>query len=289
MRTVSDRDRVITVIDNADRFPEVMGPLFNKYTGDISNFRQLILESDSSAELLRKIRTTYYTASERMALLKLFRRCVSPVIDTEKSKKIRAVSSDTLIEYYGQTFKEIGVLRDQFKNLSSEHEFALAALIGEYDTRGQLGYELTDLFFDWFAEHFGDLYSIQGPRGAGRDIELSELFPEFDEPYPCDFIIRSKADEELLAIGFARYDSTRGGAQSDDRTGGNSNKVEKAKAFDQFTNNRLKIIFLSDGPGLSHNDTWEETCRLDGQWGDRVRVATLKLAPKRIDSIWLEN
>jgi hypothetical protein len=38
-----------------------------------------------------------------------------------------------------------------------------------------------------------------------------------------------------------------------------------------------------------HNDTWEESCQLDGQWDGRVRVVTLKLAAKRITSEWLES
>lgn len=289
MRTIANRDEILTVIDKVDRFPETLDPLVGKYGSKIKTFQHLILESNSSAELLRKIRTQGRSASERMALLKMFRRCVSPVIDTEKSKKIRTVSTESLIAQFGDTFKEISLLKAQFSELPSEHEIALAALIGEYDKRGQLGYDLTDLFFNWFEQNLSEAYSIEGPRGAGRDIELSSVFPDFEGDYPCDFVIRRKVDAEVMAIGFARYDSTRGGAQSDDRTGGNSNKVERAKAFDRFTKSRLKMVFLSDGPGLWHNDTWEETCRLDGQWNGRVRVTTLKLASERIDPAWLES
>src|SRR5699024_2107945 len=202
--------------------------------------------SSSSAELLKKIRTLDRSAAERMALLKMFRRCVSPVMDTENTKRIKKVNTETLIEYYGDTFKPISLLKRQFQDLPSEHEIALAALIGEYDKRGQLGYDLTDLFFDWFDQNLGGTYSIEGPRGAGRDIELSSIFPEYSGSYPCDFVIRRKTGGEILAIGFARYDSTRGGSQSDDRTGGNSDKVEKAKGFDRFTKSRLKMVFLAD-------------------------------------------
>lgn len=52
------------------------------------------------------------------------------------------------------------------------------------------------------------------------------------------------SDNRLLAVGFARYDSTRGGAQSDDRTGGNSNKVDKIKRYCEKSNKKLKIIFF---------------------------------------------
>ena len=57
------------------------------------------------------------------------------------------------------------------------------------------------------------------------------MYPDFKGSFPCDFVIKRFGDAEVLAVGFARYDSTRGGAQSDDRTGGNANKVEKAKTF----------------------------------------------------------
>lgn len=289
LRTISDLGKVITPIDSTIRFPEVLDLLIEKYDNAIDVFCQLIRESDSSAEVLAKIRTTARDADERMALLKMYRRCVSPVLDTETTKKIKKVDTDTLVEAYGETFKPISKLKEQFSDLPLEYKYALAALVGEYDTRGQLGYQLTGAFFDWFEDHFAGQYTIEGPRGAGRDIELSELYPDFKGSYPCDFVVRRNSDQEVLAVGFARYDSTRGGAQSDDRTGGNANKVEKAKAFDQVTPTRLKLIFLSDGPGLMHGDTWEEACVLDGQWDGRVRVVTLKLAATRITSDWLEG
>ena len=289
LRTIEDVSKIITPIDSTIRFPEVLGILIGKYDGAIDVFCELIRTSNSSAEVLERIRTTERPAEERMALLKMYRRCVSPVLDTETTKKIKKVSTEKLVDTYGSTFKPIRKLKEQFNSLPSEHKYALAALVGEYDTRGQLGYQLTGEFFDWFEDHFAGRFTIEGPRGAGRDIELSDLFPDYSSAFPCDFVIRRSADEEVMAIGFARYDSTRGGTQSDDRTGGNANKVEKAKGFDQFTASKLKMVFLSDGPGLIHRDTWEESCVLDGQWNGRVRVVTLKLAALRITQEWLES
>ena len=286
---ITDISKVITPIDSTIRFPEVLQVLIEKYGNAIDVFCTLIKDSQSSAEILEHIRSPERPAKERIALLKMYRRCISPVLDTETTKKIKKIKTETLIETYGNTFKPIAKLKKQFSDLPTEYKYALAALVGEYDTRGQLGYQLTESFFDWFEEHFHGRYSIEGPRGAGRDIELSELYPDFKESYPCDFVIRRILDKEVLAVGFARYDSTRGGAQSDDRTGGNANKVEKAKQFDAFTSTQLKLIFLSDGPGLMHTDTWKEACDLDGQWDGRVRVTTLKLAEKRISSQWLES
>ena len=289
LQTISDVGKIITPIDSTVRFPEILEILIDKYDNSIDVFCKLIEDSNSSDEILEKIRTSGWSADERMALLKMFRRCISPVLDTETTKKIKKISTSSLIETYGQTFKPIAKLKKQFLSMPKEYKYALAALIGEYDTRGQLGYQLTGAFFDWFEYRFPNHFLIEGPRGAGKDIELSEIFPDFNGAFPCDFVIRSIFTKKVLAIGFARYDSTRGGAQSDDRTGGNSNKVEKIKSFDKVCQTKIKLIFLSDGPGLMHRDTWEEACILDGQLDGRVRVVTLKLADERITKEWLES
>lgn len=287
MRGIQDVNEIITAIDTTLRFPESLNAQVNTYAGHVDLFISLVGESTSSADLLFKIRSEYFDSKTRMSMLKLFRRCVSPVLDTESTKKIRKVTTDSLVRNFGHTFKPIELLKQQFFSIPNGYKYALCALLGEYDTRGSLGYELTAIFFDWFNQKFSHEMTIEGPRGAGRDIELNTLFAEFEGQYPCDFVIRQRNTNEALAIGFARYDSTRGGAQSDDRTGGNSYKVMKAKEFCERTGDSIRIIFLSDGPGLSHGDTWEETCNLDGSWRDNVRVTTLKTANLRITREWL--
>lgn len=287
LRSVSNKNRIITAIDTSIRFPELLKVSQSKYASDIALFKSLVQTSSSSAELLEKIRSNSYPSDTRMSLLKIFRRAVSPILDTEMAKKISKVKTADLVESYGSTFTSIDTLKSQFSALTSDQEAALAALIGEYDSRGQVGYVLTDRFFNWFESTLGSQFTIDGPRGAGRDIELSSIFTNFTGSYPCDFVIRNRANAAVLAVGFARYDSTRGGAQSDDRTGGNADKVSKALNFCRASGNRFRIIFLSDGPGLLHNDTWEEACRLDESWGDNVRVTTLITAPERITPEWL--
>ena len=289
---IPDRHAVITAIDTAVRFPEILEALWCKYEQDISLFASLINQSHSSADLLSRIRSNSFSADQRMSLLKIFRRCVSPILDTEMAKKIRSVPTSQLVENYSFSFKDISLLKQQFENLTLEQASALAALIGEYDTRGQLGYILTDRFFTWFEQNLGQDFTIEGPRGAGKDVELSTVFADFSGSYPCDFVIRDRNTQIVHAIGFARYDSTRGGAQSDDRTGGNSDKVAKAKEYwatSPQAAQTLRLIFLSDGPGLAHRDTWQESCVLDGAWQGNVRVITLKLAPSRITSAWLRG
>lgn len=286
LSTINDPNTVITPIDTALRFPEILEVLLAKYRDDIDLFAALVAGSDSSAHLLDQIRQKQRPADTRMSLLKIFRRAVSPVLDTETTKKLK-IPTLTLVENYGTTFKPIEVLKEQFGQMDDLTKGALAALIGEYDTRGQLGYILTDNFFTWFEQTYDGLMTITGPRGAGRDVELNTIFADFDGQYPCDFVIRAAVDDRPLAVGFARYDSTRGGAQSDDRTGGNSHKVTKAKEYCEKTGTKLKLVFLSDGPGLGHRDTWEEACKLDGSWNGNVRVATMKLAESRITPDWL--
>jgi len=264
-----------------------MDLLLLKYERDIFLFANMIADSNSSDELLFEIRRLK-NKDVRMTLLKLFRRCVSPVLDTEMTKKITKIRTEDIIRNYGKSFKDISILKKQFKSYDEKIVYALCALLGEYDSRGQLGYQLTDVFFDWFENEFSNDYQITGPRGAGRDVELAAFIPDFGYSYPCDFIIKDLSDN-VIAVGFARYDSTRGGSQADDRTGGNSDKVWKAKEYYERTGNKFKIIFLSDGPGLAHRDIWIEACKLDVLWDDNVRVTTLKTLSQRVTYEWLSN
>jgi hypothetical protein len=287
---IENPNSIITPILSAVRFPEVLADCHAKYADDIALFQKLIAGSESSAHLLDQIRSSSIPGPTRMSLLKMFRRCVSPVLDTEMTKKISKVSTADLVGAYGATFKPIEKLKEQFAHLPPEHLATLAALIGEYDTRGQSGYELTELFFDWFDEAFKGVLTIEGPRRAGRDVELSTVFTDFVGNYPCDFVIRTVDKKPaVLAVGFARYDATRGGAQSDDRTGGNLYKVAKATEYSAKSGNAFRVLFLADGPGLVHKDTWEEACAIDGEWNGAVRVTTLKTAPERVTLDWLSE
>jgi hypothetical protein len=287
--TISDPQSVITAIESGVRFPEVVKILRDKYGQDIQLFARLVRESQSSGELLGRIRSSGIPAAKRMSLLKIFRRAVSGVCDTEATKKINTISTDSIVDAYGYTFKPISKLQEQFGNLDDALLAALAVSIGEYDNRGQQGYVLTGMFFDWFEDKFNGSLSITGPRGAGPDVELSSAVSGFNGSCPCDFVITDDATGQVVAVGFARYDSTRGGAQSDDRTGGNTNKVAKIREFHQNTGKLIRVVFLSDGPGLTHNDTWIEACELDAIWDDNVRVSTIKLCDDRLTLDWLRG
>ena len=289
LKTIADPHAVITAVDSGLRFPEIVPVMREKYEAAIHQFAALVAVSDSSGNLLERIRISGIPSDQRMALLKIFRRCVSGVCDTETTKKIKIVTTRSLVDNYGSTFKPITKVREQFADLNDTFIAVLAVSIGEYDNRGQQGYVLTGQFFDWFEEKFRGYLTIEGPRGAGPDVELSTVIPDFDGSCPCDFIIRQTLDHSVIAVGFARYDSTRGGAQSDDRTGGNSAKVYLIREHYLRLNKTLRIIFLSDGPGLAHRDTWAEAVRLDGMWEGNVRVSTLKLTDERVTLEWLRG
>ena len=137
LRTIADVSKIITPIDSTIRFPEILDVLIEKYSGAIETFCQLIRDCNSSEELLRQIRQPERDADERMALLKMYRRCVSPVLDTETTKKIKKISTATLIETYGLTFKPIGKLKQQFGTLSPEFRFAPGPLRGPATQRTQ--------------------------------------------------------------------------------------------------------------------------------------------------------
>lgn len=288
LSTINDPHSIITPIQSGKTFPEFLEEKISKYQPYIKDFSDIVQSANNSSEVLEKIRDSSLKMDKekRMALLKIFRRCVSPICDTEATKKIKKIPTSVFIKNYSHTFKPIEKLKKQFSIPPSETISALSVLLGEYDNRGEQGYVLTDLFFTWFEETFQNLI-IEGPRGAGQDIQLSTIFEEFKGNFPSDFVIKCRKSEAVLAVGFARYDSTRGGAQSDDRTGGNSDKVSKAIAFSNESGISFKIIFLSDGPGLAHGDTWEESCNLDGSWSGNVRVTTLITAPERITENWL--
>ncbi len=287
--TISDPHSVITAIDAGLRFPEVVPVMRDKYEAAIRQFADLVAASSSSRGLLAQIRTAAIPAARRMALLKIFRRCVSGVCDTEATKKINTITTASLAENFGSTFKPISKLKAQFADLNDVFISVLAVSIGEYDNRGQQGYVLTSQFFDWFEDHFKEHLTIEGPRGAGPDVQLSTVIPGFEGACPCDFIIRNRLDGNVVSVGFVRYDATRGGAQSNDRTEGNAAKVYVIREHCQPLHKSLRVVFLADGPGLAHKDTWRAAVKLDGMWDGNVRVTPLKLADRRVTLEWLRG
>jgi len=157
----------------------------------------------------------------------------------------------------------------------------------EYRSRGQKGYDLTEKFFDLFASRFPNLY-IQGPKRAGKDIRLGTLLEKYPNPNrPVDFVIFDEDKITILAIGLARYDSDRGGAQEDDRTGGYKNCADEILSYTKESNQNIKVVFLNDGPGLLLGSMWDDYSALEKSHSMKIMVLTLRMIPDRLTLDWL--
>ena len=94
-------------------------------------------------------------------------------------------------------------------------------------------------------------------------------------------------EKEVLAIGLARYDSDRGGAQEDDRTGGYHNCADEILNYAKKRHFRTKVIFINDGPGLLLGSMWNDYAHLERSRPGKILVATLRMIPERITREWL--
>ncbi len=160
--------------------------------------------------------------------------------------------------------------------------------LGENTQSGKKGYELTEAFFLWFETHFGSDYLIQGPIRAGKDVLLNKVLKNWKSQTPADIFI-SRCDRTPLVVGFARYDTDRGGAQEDDRTSANKAKVTDILRYAETYNLPLKVFFLNDGPGLTLGSMWNDYAALEEYGQGRVMVCTLKMLDERFTKDWLES
>jgi hypothetical protein len=162
---------------------------------------------------------------------------------------------------------------------------ALCAILWEYKDRGQKGYNLTERLFSIVRERFPSL-QISGPERAGKDVILGELFDDYPKPdRPVDFVLSCKG--KPVAIGLARYDSDRGGAQEDDRTGQYRDCATEILEYSKKKGLSLKLIFLNDGPGLLLGSMWKDYAYLENMSPNSVKVVTLRMIPERIKMKWL--
>jgi hypothetical protein len=218
----------------------------------------------------------------RVQLLRIFNRYVSPVTPVEMLK----LKSNTEIacRVFGEHFREISEVR---RNVArTEYHDALTALRFEHKDCGQFVYELTERFFTWFEQTFPQPeFHALGPRRAGRDIELRDVIGGYEEDCPVDIVIAQNG--EPVVVGFARYDSDRGGAQEDDRIGGNRLKIHEVIKHKNRAGVPFKVFFLNDGPGLGLGSMWRDYARFEQINPRRVLVATLKMLPTRLTREWM--
>jgi hypothetical protein len=272
----------ITFVDS-EFYPDYLDEAKVLYGSVLEQFTKFVNKAQSSAELLLKI--SQEPNPSRIQLLRVFRKYVSPDTSVEMLKGKTKIQK--IIKDYGIRFRALEEVRQKLASRPDPDE-VLMALLFEYKSRGQKGYELTEAFFLWFNKTFGDDYKIEGPQRAGQDVRLEKVLPNFRHKIPADFLI-SRPDGTHLVVGFARYDSDRGGAQEDDRTSGNRDKVTEIRQYASTYNVPLKILFLNDGPGLTLGSMWDDYAALETYGEGDVMVCTLKMLDTRFTKQWLES
>ncbi len=221
----------------------------------------------------------------RVQLLRIFKRYACPVLPVEMTK--RKNKAEAFKKEFENKFRVINEVQEAFNSRPMPDE-ALCALLWEYKSRGQKGYDLTERFFELFRDHFKKL-KITGPERAGKDILMKDIFDKYPNPNrPIDFVIRNRKNE-ILAIGLARYDSDRGGAQEDDRTGGYSNCANEFLGYARKKKLNSKLIFINDGPGLLLGSMWNDYAALEKSWHGKIMVLTLRMVAEGITEEWLNT
>jgi hypothetical protein len=269
----SDARRWITIFDT-EFYPDTLDAALAKYGPILGAFEQMAEEAPNSGDLLRDIQAA--PKEVRGQLLRVFRKYVSPDTSVEMLKRVQ--KTEEVIEDFGERFRPIEEVRLNLGQRPSPDE-ALIALLAEYGDRGKKGYELTEAFFLWFEAEFGEAgWTVAGPSGAGRDIDLKDVIAGYPSGTPVDFVV-SDPDGKVRVVGFARYDSDRGGAQEDDRVGGNERRLREILRFPPAAGAPpVKVVFLNDGPGLLLGSMWADYAAIENGGEGRALVTTLKMA-----------
>jgi hypothetical protein len=266
-------------------YPDILGDACELYKPVLVLFGQLVKASESSISLFLSI-AAQPDGWMRVQLARVFRKYVSPETPVEMLKQ--KSKAQKICDEFGRGFRPVQQVQAAFLTRPVPDE-ALCAVLWEYKDRGKKGYDLTEKFFRLFRSTFPEL-SLTGPERAGKDILMGAVFPRYPKPdRPVDFLIRSADSTEVLAVGLARYDSDRGGAQEDDRTGGYRNCADEILGYAKKHDLRTKVIFINDGPGLLLGSMWQDYAALEKFRPGKIMVATLRMVPDRITRAWLES
>lgn len=272
-------------LSSGEYYPDILEDAVTLYTPVLEVYKNLLLISSSSSELFLNI-SDIKQPWMRVQLCRVFRKYVSPSTPVEMLKK--KTQAEKIIFQFGNKFRPIPEVQTAFMSRPLPDE-ALCAVMWEYRNRGQKGYDLTEKFFELFRSRFSNL-CIQGPERAGKDIRLGNIFEKYPNPdRPVDFVVFDEDDKTILAIGLARYDSDRGGAQEDDRTGGYKNCADEILSYTQENDMNIKVIFLNDGPGLLLGSMWSDYSALEKGWPLKIMVLTLRMIPDRLTLDWLRS
>jgi hypothetical protein len=270
---------------SGEYYPDILEDACKLYQPVLEMFEQLLKTSESSVRLFLQI-SEIRQSWMRIQLARVFRKYVSPQTPVEMLKK--KTKAQEICDRFGTGFRPIQEVQAAFESRPMPDE-ALCAVLWEYKDRGKKGYDLTERFFILFESHFPNL-AIKGPKRAGKDILMGNVFKDYPNPKrPVDFVIYDTNEKGVLAIGLVRYDSDRGGAQEDDRTGGYRNCANEILSYAEEHHLKTKIIFVNDGPGLLLGSMWDDYAALEKSWPDKIFVVTLRMIPERITIEWLKE
>lgn len=270
---------------SGEYYPDILEDACLLYEPVLVMFGQLLKSSESSQRFFLLI-ADVPEPWMRVQLARVFKRYVSPSTSVEMLK-IKSKAQE-IVDQFGNKFRPVHEVQAAFTARPMPDE-ALCALLWEYKDRGKKGYDLTERLFDMINSYFPELH-LKGPKRAGQDIRLGEVFADYPYPNrPVDFILYDTNEKDILAIGLARYDGDRGGAQEDDRTGGYSNAANEILSYAESHNLNIKVIFINDGPGLLLGSMWDDYARLEQSWPEKITVATLRMVPERITYEWLRG
>lgn len=264
-------------------YPDILVDACLLYAPVLEMFGRLIRTSESSERLFMQI-SEVHESWMRIQLSRVFKRYVSPSTPVEMLKK-KSQAAQICVRYK-RDFRPIQEVQAAFSSRPIPDE-PLCALLWEYKDRGKKGYDLTERFFELFKSHF-PMLPLTGPQRAGRDILLGEVFNDYPNPKrPVDFAVWNEDKTVVLAVGLARYDSDRGGAQENDRTGGYRDCAREILTYAEEHGLPTKVIFLNDGPGLLLGSMWNDYAAIEAAWHGKVMITTLRMVPERITVEWL--
>jgi hypothetical protein len=270
-------------LTSGEFYPDILIEACELYKPVLVLFGQIMKRSESSECFFLNL---YDTADRWMLiqLLRVFKKYVSPDTPVEMLK-IKTKAKHTCAQF-GKRFRPINEVQAAFNSRQIPDE-ALCAVLWEYKDRGKKGYDLTEKFFSLLKTQLPKLI-VAGPRRAGKDIPLGSVFKDYPNPKrPVDFVIYEQ--KKVLAVGLARYDSDRGGAQEDDRTGGYVSCADEVLTYCRDNGLNTKIVFLNDGPGLLLGSMWDDYSNLEQRWENKIMVLTLRMVPERLTHKWLKS
>jgi hypothetical protein len=271
-------------LTTGEYYPDILMEACELYKPVLVLFGQILQRSETSTRFFMEL-SEIPDGWMRIQLARVFRKYVSPDTPVEMLKK--KTMAKIICEQFGERFRAINEVQAAFCSRPIPDE-ALCAVLWEYKDRGKKGYGLTEKFFALLKKQFSE-YEIIGPERAGKDIPLGSVFPDYPNPKrPIDFMIKNKRNE-VLVVGLARYDSDRGGAQEDDRTGGYKNCADEVFNYCKQHQLNTKVVFLNDGPGLLLGSMWTDYSDIERRWENKIKVVTLRMVPFRLNREWIES